>query len=71
MMMYGNIENHGSRGFHQINSDLTNEFLGNAGNRSSVDEGRSDGAEDETTVVEPDQGNGEDINFKSLDPTEY
>lgn len=30
-----------------------------AGARSSVDESRSDGAEDETTVVEPDQGNGE------------
>jgi oxysterol-binding protein-related protein 8 len=29
-----------------------------AGNRSSVDESRSDGPEDETTVVEPDQGNG-------------
>jgi hypothetical protein len=29
------------------------------GNRSSVDEARSDGPEDETTVVEPDQGNGE------------
>jgi len=27
------------------------------GNRSSVDDSRSDGAEDETTVVEPDQGN--------------
>jgi hypothetical protein len=31
-----------------------------AGNQSSVDESRSDGAEDETTVVEPDQGNGEE-----------
>ncbi len=31
------------------------------GNRSSVDEGKSDGPEDETTVVEPEQGNGEDI----------
>ncbi|PBP22647.1 oxysterol-binding protein [Diplocarpon rosae] len=30
-----------------------------AGARSSVDESRSDGPEDETTVVEPDQGNGE------------
>lgn len=30
-----------------------------AGNRSSVDESRSDGPEDETTVVEPEQGNGE------------
>jgi hypothetical protein len=30
-----------------------------AGNRSSVDEARSDGAEDEMTVVEPEQGNGE------------
>ncbi len=29
------------------------------GNRSSVDDSRSDGPEDETTVVEPDQGNGE------------
>ncbi|KAG0651034.1 Oxysterol-binding protein [Hyphodiscus hymeniophilus] len=28
-----------------------------ASNRSSVDEARSDGPEDETTVVEPDQGN--------------
>ncbi|KAF8866597.1 hypothetical protein BDZ45DRAFT_720145 [Acephala macrosclerotiorum] len=28
-----------------------------ASNRSSVDESRSDGPEDETTVVEPDQGN--------------
>ncbi|CAL3962209.1 unnamed protein product, partial [Diplocarpon coronariae] len=26
--------------------------------RSSVDESRSDGPEDETTIVEPDQGNG-------------
>ena len=32
--------------------------LCNVGNRSSVDEARSDGPEDETTVVEPDQGNG-------------
>jgi hypothetical protein len=32
------------------------------GNRSSVDEARSDGPEDETTVVEPDQGNGEEYN---------
>jgi hypothetical protein len=32
-----------------------------AGNRSSIDESKSDGPEDETTVVEPDQGNGEDI----------
>jgi hypothetical protein len=31
----------------------------NTGNRSSVDESRSDGPEDETTVVEPEQGNGE------------
>ena len=31
------------------------------GNRSSIDDSKSDGAEDETTVVEPDQGNGEDI----------
>jgi len=31
------------------------------GNRSSVDDSRSDGPEDETTVVEPDQGNGEDL----------
>ena len=31
----------------------------NIGNRSSVDDSRSDGPEDETTVVEPDQGNGE------------
>ena len=31
-----------------------------SGNRSSVDEARSDGPEDETTVVEPDQGNGEE-----------
>jgi hypothetical protein len=29
------------------------------GNRSSVDEARSDGPEEETTVVEPEQGNGE------------
>lgn len=29
-----------------------------AGNRSSVDDSKSDGPEDETTVVEPDQGNG-------------
>jgi hypothetical protein len=28
------------------------------GNRSSVDEGMAQGAEDETTVVEPEQGNG-------------
>ncbi len=31
------------------------------GNRSSYDDSKSDGPEDETTVVEPDQGNGEDI----------
>lgn len=31
-----------------------------ASNRSSVDESRSDGAEDETQVVEPEQGNGID-----------
>ena len=31
----------------------------NTGNRSSVDESRSDGPEDDSTVVEPDQGNGE------------
>jgi hypothetical protein len=31
------------------------------GNRSSIDDSKSDGPEDETTVVEPDQGNGEDI----------
>jgi hypothetical protein len=30
------------------------------GNRSSYDD-KSDGPEDETTVVEPEQGNGEDI----------
>jgi oxysterol-binding protein-related protein 8 len=35
-------------------------WLWDLGNRSSVDEARSDGPEDETTVVEPDQGNGED-----------
>lgn len=29
------------------------------GNRSSVDEGSMTGPEDESTVVEPDQGNGE------------
>jgi hypothetical protein len=29
------------------------------GNRSSVDEGSVGGTEDETTVVEPEQGNGE------------
>ena len=34
------------------------------GNRSSVDESRSDGPEDETTVVEPDQGNGEKHRFR-------
>ncbi len=33
----------------------------NTGNRSSIDESKSDGPEDDTTVVEPDQGNGEDI----------
>ncbi|TVY85207.1 hypothetical protein LSUE1_G000768 [Lachnellula suecica] len=27
--------------------------------RSSMDDSKSDGPEDETTVVEPDQGNGE------------
>jgi hypothetical protein len=31
------------------------------GNQSSIDEAKSDGPEDETTVVEPEQGNGEDI----------
>ena len=31
------------------------------GNRSSYDDSKSDGPEDETTVVEPEQGNGEDI----------
>jgi hypothetical protein len=31
------------------------------GNRSSIDDSKSDGPEDETTVVEPEQGNGEDI----------
>lgn len=35
------------------------DILGQAGNRSSVDDSRSDGPEDETTVVEPEQGNGE------------
>lgn len=30
-----------------------------AGGRSSVDESKSDGPEDETTTVEPEQGNGE------------
>lgn len=34
-------------------------LLRNLGNRSSVDDARSDAPEDETTVVEPDQGNGE------------
>jgi len=29
------------------------------GNRSSVDEGGMVGAEDDSTVVEPEQGNGE------------
>ena len=29
------------------------------GNRSSIDEGKMEGPEDETTIVEPDQGNGE------------
>lgn len=35
------------------------------GNRSSYDESKSDGPEDETTVVEPEQGNGEDIPYFS------
>lgn len=30
------------------------------GNRSSVDEGSLAGGEDETTIVEPEQGNGKD-----------
>jgi hypothetical protein len=30
-----------------------------AGNRSSMDDSKSDEPEEETTVVEPDQGNGE------------
>lgn len=34
------------------------------GNRSSVDEGSVGGTEDETTVVEPEQGNGEFLLFK-------
>jgi hypothetical protein len=33
----------------------------NTGNQSSIDDSKSDGPEDETTVVEPDQGNGESI----------
>lgn len=33
------------------------------GNRSSVDEGSVGGTEDETTVVEPEQGNGEFLFF--------
>lgn len=33
------------------------------GNRSSVDEGSVGGTEDETTVVEPEQGNGESAVF--------
>lgn len=31
------------------------------GNRSSVDEGSVGGTEDEMTVVEPEQGNGESL----------
>ncbi|KAL3424870.1 oxysterol binding protein [Phlyctema vagabunda] len=37
--------------------DHTHRRASGASNRSSVDEVRSDGAEDETTIVEPDQGN--------------
>lgn len=39
----------------QDNADI----WGASGNRSSVDEGKVDGPEDETTVVEPEQGNGQ------------
>lgn len=42
--------------FAEVIADVSWLYVGN---RSSVDETRSDGPEDETTVVEPDQGNGE------------
>lgn len=38
---------------------LTNWFSQPAGARSSTDDGKSGDAEDDTQVMEPDQGNGE------------
>lgn len=37
---------------------LTNWFSQPTGARSSIDDSRSPDTEDDTTVVEPDQGNG-------------
>ncbi len=52
----------GARGYPQLQNILEKKdanVSARVGNRSSVDESKSDGPEDETTVVEPDQGNGE------------
>ena len=38
-------------------TNIITNYIG-ASNRSSVDEARSEGAEDESQVVEPEQGNG-------------
>ena len=40
---------------------MRSDLVDFAGNRSSVDDTKSDGPEEETTVVEPEQGNGETV----------
>lgn len=42
----------------RVGKSITNNNMGILGNRSSVDESKVSDAEDETTIVEPDQGNG-------------
>lgn len=46
---------------------LTNWFSQPAGARSSTDDGRSGDVEDDTQVMEADQGNGEQHNPACLD----